>query len=164
MTILKSKWFIILLITIIVIVVLYLFGKKSVHSEIIISAKVNAIWTVLTDTEKYPEWNPVFKVLEGELIEGGTVKYEFTQDENTTSEIPSKVIEIKENELLNQAGGIPVVLTYNHKYILKPIDEGTKVTIQEDYRGIFVLFWNPDPVQKAYERLNEALKTRVESL
>jgi hypothetical protein len=54
-------------------------------------------------------------------------------------------------------------LTYDHRYVLEPFENGTKVTIHEDYAGIGVNFWNPSAVQKAYARLNTDLKRRVES-
>jgi hypothetical protein len=141
---------------------LYIIGKKSVHSEILINASADKVWQVLTDTDKYSEWNPTMKLLEGKMKVGNTLKYEFTQDEDNKSEIPVMVKQIIPNELLNQGGGIPMVLTYNHRYVLEPTDNGTKVIIQEDYKGIYVPFWNPKPVELAYQKLNKALKKKVE--
>ena len=145
-------------------VILIITGRKSVHNEILIDAKPENVWKVLIDTDKYPEWNPVMQLLEGEIKEGNKVKYQFTQDAENESEIPSNVKKVVPNKLLNQGGGMPLILTFDHTYILEPNDEQTKVTIHEDYRGIGVNFWNPKPVEQAYKRLNEALKTRVESL
>jgi hypothetical protein len=161
---LKSKVMIIATVIVVTLVVLFLIGRKSVHSEIIISAQPQEVWQVLMDKEAYREWNPVLIPLSGELEAGAKVNYEFAQDENTKSEITSTVKKIVDKELLNQGGGIPGVLTFNHKYILESVEGGTKVTIHEDYRGIGVTFWNPKPVEKAYERLNEALKERVMEL
>ncbi len=141
---------------------LILFGRKSVHHEITISASPEKVWKVLTDMDKFPEWNPVMELLEGEVKEGNQVKYQFTQDENSESEIGATIKEIIPNKLLNQNGGIPLLLTFDHRYILAPMGEQTKVIIHEDYRGIGVNFWNPKPVEEAYERLNKALKLRVE--
>ena len=146
-----------------VVLFLSMIGKKSVHSELIINAPVEKVWQVLTDTGKYPEWNPTMKLLEGEMKEGNTLKYQFTQDAENISEIPAQVKKVIPNQLLNQGDGLPFVITYNHKYILEPIDHGTKITIHEDYDGIYVPFWNPQPVEAAYARLNKALKERVES-
>lgn len=144
-------------------VILILTGKKSVHSEITINANSEKVWEVLTDMKTYPEWNPTMQLIEGDVKEGGKVTYQFTQDANTVSNIGAKVLEIIPNQLLNQKGGIPAVLTFNHKYILEPAGATTVVTIHEDYKGIGVHFWNPEPVEKAYQRLNKALKTRVEA-
>jgi hypothetical protein len=164
MTKLSSKWIILFYIVILTLAVLYLTGCKSVHSQITIKASPENVWFVLTDTEKIKEWNPVLIPVEGELKEGSTVKYEFHQDDENTSEIPAKVKQMVENKLLNQVGGMPGILTFDHQYILEAVDSGTSLIIHEDYRGIMVPFWNPAPVEKAYIRLAEALKERVESL
>ena len=142
--------------------VLALTGKKSVHHEISINASVEKVWKTLTDMESYPDWNPTMKRLEGEVIEGNKVKYLFTQEEGKSYEVSSTVANIIENKLLNQKGGVPWVLTFNHKYIVEAQGSTSKVIIHEDYTGLGVHFWNPAPVEEAYQRLNEALKTKVE--
>ena len=154
----------IILVVLAILVILYLLGRKSVHHEITIAAEPGKVWAVLIDTDQYESWNPVMKLLEGEIKEGAKVKYEFTQDADNVSVIPSVVKKIVPNQLLNQGGGLPLLLTFNHQYILEQAGKGTKLTIHEDYRGIGVNFWNPAPVEQAYGRLNAAIKERVESL
>ena len=163
MALLKSKWFLFVGIPLIILIILYFLGRKSVHAEIKINASPSEIWSILIDKSSYNEWNTVLIPIKGDLIEGETVEYKFYQDENTKTVIPSKVKKMIENELLNQGGGIPGVLTYNHQYILEETQEGTRLTIHEDYRGIGVPFWNPSPVHKAYERLCGDLKNRAET-
>ena len=158
----KRTWMYVFLALVILIAILILTGRKSVHHEILINAPREKVWGVLTDMASYEEWNPTMKLVKGEVLEGNSVTYQFTQDADNVSEIPATVKEIIPNELLNQTGGIPLILTYNHKYILEPHNNATKVTIHEDYRGLGVNFWNPEPVQEAYERLNKALKLRSE--
>jgi len=161
---LKSKGMIIIQILTVLLVTLYYLGKKSVHHEILISASPEKVWSILIDTQKYDKWNPVMKLLEGEVKEGNKVKYQFTQDADNVSEIPSKVKKVIPNELLNQGGGMPILLTFDHRYKLEPAGDWTKLIIHEDYRGIGVNFWNPAPVEAAYGRLNEAIKKRAETL
>ena len=159
-----NTWMIYLIIFLLVLVVLYFMGNKSVHHEITINASPEKVWSVLTNTDSYDNWNPVMKLLEGEIKEGNKVKYQFTQDADNVSEIPSKVKKVIPIKLLNQGGGLSFVLTFDHKYQLEPLVDGTKLTIHEDYAGIGVNFWNPKAVEAAYGRLNEAIKKRVESL
>lgn len=139
-------------------VILYLVGNKSVRAEIIIDSKPADVWNVLIDVESHKEWNSVLIPNNGDFVEGTRIEYQFIQDETTTSIIPSKVRNIVKNQLLNQAGGMPGILTFNHKYILEEINGNTRLIIIEQYRGIGVPFWNPAPVQKAYERLAQDLK------
>ena len=145
-----------------VLVVLIFSGNKSVHHEITINASPEKVWKTLVEMDEYPNWNPVMELLEGKVEKGKSVKYRFVQDVSSIIEISAIVAQVEPNKLLNQKGGIPLVLTFNHKYILDPTGNSTRVTIHEDYRGIGVNFWNPKPVEEAYKRLNIALKKRVE--
>ncbi len=160
----SSIWFWIILALIAIFVILNITGRKSVHHEIIINASPENVWAVLMDTDNYSSWNPVMKLVDGEIKEGNRVKYHFTQDEGNEYEIPSTVKKVVSNKLLNQGGGMPFILTFDHQYILEPLENRTKMVIHEDYTGIGVNFWNPKPVGKAYGRLNEALKKRIDSL
>ncbi|MEO1514250.1 MAG: SRPBCC domain-containing protein [Bacteroidota bacterium] len=147
-----------------VLVVLYLLGNKSVHTEILIDKSPDTVWEVLVQTDAYKDWNPVMELLEGKLKQGNQVKYRFTQDKDNVSYISSTVKTVIPHELLHQGGGLAFVITFDHKYILEAKGNMTKLSIHEQYKGIYVNFWNPKPVELAYQRLNEAIKNRVESL
>lgn len=140
---------------------LYVFGHKAVDVRMTISATPQQVWSIITDSKHYKDWNTVMVVLEGELQEGQTLKYQFQQDDNTSYTIRTTVKKRVENRLLNQKGGTPGVLTFDHRYILEPVPQGTRVVIHEEYRGIGVHFWDPAPVEAAYQRLNLALTGRV---
>ncbi|MEM7381951.1 MAG: SRPBCC domain-containing protein [Bacteroidota bacterium] len=157
------KWMLVIAV-LVILVVLYITGRKSVHHEITIEASADKVWQVLMDMEAYDDWNPTMKLVKGKVEVGGKVTYQITQDADNVSEIPAKVQQIVANKLLNQSGGMPIILTYDHRYILESSEHQSNVTIHEDYRGIGVHFWNPKPVEEAYARLNRALKKRVESL
>ena len=47
--------------------------KKEIRTEIVIKASPAIVWSVLTDFEKYPSWNPFIKWIKGEAIEGSTI-------------------------------------------------------------------------------------------
>ena len=163
MDLLSSKWFLGLGLLILILLLLYFTGKKSVESEIQISSTKENVWKVLTDISMIKEWNKVLVPVEGDFAKGAKIKYQFYQDENGEAAfIMATVAEFKEAELINQRGGIPGILTFNHQYILEEKGELTQVRIREEYRGIMVNFWNPEPVEKAYGRLLISLKERIE--
>ena len=64
----------------------------------------------------------------------------------------AKVIKLEPNKFLNQYGGYLGILTYNHKYILEPVKQGTKVTIHEEYKGVYVPFWDYSNMSSSYVR------------
>ncbi len=159
--VMTSKWLIAVSVIIAALSVLYVTGRKSVHTELVIAAPPEDVWSVLIAANEHREWNPVLVPIEGELLEGSQIKYEFRQEAGDAIIMTATVKRIIENSLLNQVGGTPGLLSFDHKYILEAVEGGTRVTIHEDYRGIAVPFWDPAPVELAYERLNLALKQRV---
>ena len=47
---------------------------KILTTEIQIHASSEKVWSVLTDFEKYPEWNPFIKSITGNPSEGNKIK------------------------------------------------------------------------------------------
>lgn len=137
-----------------------LLGSKTVHTSIVIKAPPAQVWAVLTDAPSYKEWNPTFIDVEGEYEVGKTLTNK-VKEEGKVVTIKSKVIKMDENRELNQFGGIRGVLTFDHRWILEPVEGGTKVIQTETYRGIWVWFWDESWVEPAYSRANEALRDRV---
>lgn len=141
MAMFSSKWVIAGLTLLSIVLLLLMIGRKSAHTEVIIKATPEKVWAVLTDFTQVKEWNSVLVPIQGELKEGNTIKYEFCQDEGGKAAVMDATVrKIIPGELINQTGGMPLVLTFNHKYILEPVGEGTKVTIHEEYRGVMVSF------------------------
>ena len=62
---------------------------------------------------------------------------------------------------INQVGGIPGVLTFDHTWRIDPVPDGSKVTQHEEYRGLYVWFWDPSWVEDAYGAGLVALRDRV---
>ena len=124
-------------------------------------ADAEIVWAVLTYASGYKAWNPVLVPVEGNLLEGQKLKYQMTQPGGKQSEITARVKKMVQLKELNQGGGIPGILTFDHKWLLEPVNEGTRVIQHEEYRGVGVLFWDASWVEPAYRNVNEALRTRV---
>lgn len=138
-----------------------LVGCAATHNEIVIDASPEEVWSVLMDVESYPQWNPVIIDPEGEFKEGEKVVFQFRESTGKQYEVKATVVEVTPEKFLNQYGGFWGVLTYDHKYLLEPEGAGTKVTIHEDYKGVYVPFWDHSAMDASYALLNEALKNRV---
>ncbi len=137
---------------------LAIFTKKIFHTEIFIPEKPEAVWNVLMNTKEYENWNPVNVKVTGEYIQGKKVKSLFIDPKGTQLDISAEVKTIKQNSLLRQSGGIPGFLTFDHQWILTPVDGGTKVTQHEVDRGIYLWIWDSSWVEPAYAKVNQALK------
>ena len=148
----KAKWIVYLM-------PLVFLSCHSVHTEITIPADPEMVWSVLTDASGYKEWNPVLVPIEGDLREGEKLKYQMTEPDSKQSEITARVKKMVEHQELNQGGGIPGILTFDHKWLQEPVNEGTRVTQHEDYRGVGVLFWDASWVEPAYRNAMKHLGT-----
>ena len=136
-------------------------GCKSVDAQLTIAAPPEKIWSVLMDGDHYGEWNPVLVEVEGEFREGATLTYQMMTESGEPTEVEARVVKLDPGHELNQAGGIWGVLTFDHHWLLEPVEGGTRVTQHEDYTGIGVQFWDPSWFESAYGRGNQALRDRV---
>lgn len=143
---------------------MYLAGHKVVHTEIVIPAPPAKVWSVLTDRASYSEWHPVIAHVEGRLEPGQRIVSAWTDAEGEQHRVESDVVRYKEERLLNLYGGPPLILTFDHRFELEPVSEGTRVTQHEEYRGIGVLFWETTRTAAAYAAANEALREYVMGL
>ena len=84
--------------------------------------------------------------------------------DGTETPVSSRVEKIVVNREINQVGGIPGILTFDHTWRIEPTDGGTKVIQHEEYRGIGVLFWDPAWVEDAYDEGNLGLSDYLSSL
>ncbi|MEM9104310.1 MAG: hypothetical protein AAGC96_01540, partial [Pseudomonadota bacterium] len=76
-------------------------------------------------------------------------------------EIEASVETVNETIELRQSGGLPGLLTFNHQWLLEPVEGGTKVTQHEVDRGLFMWFWDSSWIEPSYTAVNEALRQRV---
>lgn len=157
-----SKWTIAIGLILIAITLLALFARKSVRAELIIQADPGEVWAVLTDPASYPDWNPILVTVEGEFTEGATLSVGMKSPDGSVTEVKPTVKKLVPNSEINQYGGIPGVLTFDHTWKLAAAAEGTRVTQFEEYRGIGVLFWDPAWVEEAYRQANLNLRDKVE--
>lgn len=139
----------------------FLAGCKTFHAEITIPAKPDEVWFVMTDEKKFKEWHTVLDPIEGEFQEGGKINYRITEKSGKQYEIKARVIEVVKNKKLNQRGGYPGFLSFNHTFKLKPVKGGTRLIQHEKYSGIMLLFWDTDWIEPAYKKSNENLKELI---
>lgn len=144
-----------------VVMALTLFGRKSVHTELLIEAPPGAVWSVLTDAAGYEDWNPVIVSVEGQYRDGARLTNHVRDASGKVTMMSSTVTKMADARELRQFGGVRGLLTFEHQWILHPVDGGTRVVQHEEYRGIGVWFWDASWVEPAYARANEALRQRV---
>lgn len=140
-----------------------IFSNKTYRVERTISATPEAVWAVLMDTAAYGEWNPVFVKVEGSYAAGGTVLNTFKDPSGKLFDVTNKVEALEPNRLLRQKGGFTGMLTFDHQWILEPVEDGTKVTQYEIDRGLYVWFWDDSWIIPKYSEVLQALDREVMS-
>ncbi len=143
---------------------IFLNSCYTVNTELVIPAQPEKVWAVLMDEAGYNEWNPDLVPIDGEIKEGNILTYRMTDAEGKQSDVEAEVIKLEKEKVLNQFGGLTGILTFDHYYILKAVQEGTHVTQHEEYKGIWVPFWDASWVEPAYNKVNQALRERVKQL
>ena len=161
----RKKWMVAAtVLPVLIFVTLFVLGRETFHAEITMEATPEEVWSVLTDAPGYAAWNPLLVPISGDFSEGEEVEYQMTQPNGKQSIMKSRVRKVVALEVLGQRAGIPGVLTADHTWRLEPTPGGTRVIQHEVDNGVAMLFWDSSWVQPAYERVNLALKRRVEQL
>lgn len=139
-----------------------LLGRKSVQTEIWINATPKQVWEQITNLNQYSDWNSVMIPLDGDLHVGRVILYQFNQDQKKSYEVSATVKKVLSEKWLNQCGGVPGFMTFDHHYELIPKNMGVHLIVSETYQGLMVNFWNPEPVKQAYQRMVLDLKRYIE--
>jgi hypothetical protein len=135
-----------------------------------IDAPPGAVWAVLTDLSRYPEWNPLFPEAAGELTVGQRITLRSARDHGRRITIRPRVTAVNPDAELSWAGrqpGMPPgLIVREHSCTLKPGNGGTLVVQREAFRGFMVRFSGRtlDRAEAGFRALNGALKARVETL
>ena len=141
---------------------------RQVNTEIVVDAPLAAVWQVLGDTARYPEWNPFIRSLKGEKRAGGRIHVALDFAGPGPKEYDATLLgfivdhEIRwEYELL-----IPGLFSGKHKLIIDSLDDGrTKLRHEEEIRGLLagpVTASYLEQLRAGFKAMNIALKKRVE--
>ena len=134
-----------------------------------IDASPDAVWAVLADLTRYPEWNPLFPEATGELAAGQRVTLRSARDGGRRTTIRPRLTAVTPAAELRWKGRParmpPVLIAGEHTLTLKGANGGTLILERSVYRGFMVRFsgrWL-DRAEAGLQTLNGALKARVET-
>ena len=108
---------------------------KEYTATTTIKATPEAIWAILTDAAKFPEWDPVADRIEGRIAPGETIKA-YTKLSPGRA-FPAKVTEFTPGRKMVWSGGMPLGLFKGVRtFTLEPPVNGeVKFTIREVFSG-----------------------------
>lgn len=136
---------------------------KQIKTSVAINSSKERIWQILTDFERYSEWNPFIESVTGNLKVGNQIKIQL---QNMT--FNPVILTFKENEELKWLGhfGFKGLFDGEHKFKLIDHANGTVTFEQsENFSGILVRFFAKSldkDTKVGFEKMNKELKLRAE--
>jgi hypothetical protein len=140
----------------------------DVVSEVTIDASSEAVWRILTDVQRYPQWNPYIREVHGKLAPGEPIDFRFALFWRITLPAQARVLAAVEGHELRWAGHLlwDGLFRAEHYHIIEPISErAARFAHGERFSGVLMLVLGPFLRVWApgrYRAVNLALKQRAE--
>jgi hypothetical protein len=138
---------------------------KTMSATIQIDAPPETVWAVLTDLDRYQDWNPLFREASGQVAVGNRIKLRSVQPANgRMMTVQPKITVADPGAELRWVASLPGIMSGEHLFKLTPADGGTRLEQSETFRGLLTAF-SGKTLAKAgasFQALNEALKQRAE--
>lgn len=137
---------------------------KEIKTSIQINASKESIWKILTDFEKYPEWNPFVKSLTGKVEVGEKIHIKLPG-----INFKPKVLVFDKNREFKWLGHLLFKGLFDgeHRFLLKEQKDGSFQFIHsEKLSGLLVKMFSKSldkDTTKGFKEMNMALKKRAES-
>jgi hypothetical protein len=138
---------------------------KTMSATIQIDAPPEAVWAVLTDLSRYPEWNPLFREASGQVAAGNRIKLRSVHPANgRLMTVKPKITVADPGAELRWVSSLPGIISGEHRFALTPADGGTRLEQSETFRGLLTAFPGKTfaNAEVSFRALNEALKKRAE--
>lgn len=142
---------------------------KRIETKITINATPGQVWATLINFQDYPDWNPFIVQLKGEAVAGTTLEAHLKVGDRAPQVFKPKVLVCRPSEEFRWLGKLFVrgLFDGEHYFQLRALPGGhTEFTHGEQFSGILsgliLKMIGADTVQ-GFERMNEALRVRVEA-
>ena len=138
---------------------------KSFSTTVLIRSTPEAIWALLTDGPRWPEWNTTVERVEGRIAPGQKISVHVKI--NPARAFPVKVSEFVPGDRMVWTGGMPLGLFKGQRtYTLrKQPDHIVEFKMQEEFTGFMaplITKFIPD-LQPAFDEFAACLKKKAES-
>jgi hypothetical protein len=137
---------------------------KTVSATTQIDAPPMAVWAVLTDLSRYPEWNPLFREATGEAAVGSRITLRVVQPANgRLMTVKVKIVAADPGAELRWVSSLPGLMSGEHSFVLTPLNDGTRLAQTEIYGGLLAATVSVPRTETIFQAMNDALKQRVEN-
>jgi hypothetical protein len=140
----------------------------DLKTEIEIHASAQTVWNLLTDTSRFPEWNPFIRRLSGELVVGRRLVVFLQPSGSAGMEFKPIVLKVEPNRELRWLGQLwlPGLFDGKHVFQIEPLAD-TRVLFrqQETFTGILVPLLKKaleTDTRRGFNEMNQKLKELAE--
>ncbi len=136
---------------------------KSYEASTTIDAPPEAVWDVLVDLRRYPEWNSGIIRTEGTVAVRSKIK--IWTEVTPERAFPLTVAGLEAPRKMVWSGGLPLGLFRGvREFVLEPAGGGTEVRVREEYTGpLLGLIWRTMPdLQPSFDQFVAGLQAEVE--
>lgn len=139
---------------------------KEVHTEVEINASAKKVWGIISDFQKYGEWNPFITHVQGEPKEGSKITIDVRTPAGAHRTYNPKITKAEQDKELRWVGKIPGVISGEHIFIItgQPGNNRVRFVNKEVFGGLLSSFFGSsiDDIRASFEQMNHALKKRAE--
>ena len=135
-----------------------------------IAASAQTVWGVLTDFDRYGEWNPSLPSIRGELRRGAEVTLTLGMPGRPSPKVKARLAQVEVCRRLTWDGnaGADWLFAGHREFVVDEQPDATVLfTHVEDVRGVLFPIFRAvmgSAIQRSHDAFNDALKTRCESL
>lgn len=139
----------------------------QIRTEALIPASPQAIWAVLTDFDRYAEWNPLNLKAAGKGALGARIPMTILNPVKPKQPIRMsvRITDFQQARRLEWLGRVPLLFQGAHFFELSPEGSGTRLLHGENQSGLISQSLSDAQIRDlfvpAYEAMNKALAARV---
>ncbi|GAK60463.1 activator of Hsp90 ATPase 1 family protein [Candidatus Vecturithrix granuli] len=143
---------------------------KIIETDILIQSSPAKVWMVLTDFQRYPDWNPFIQEASGEVETGARLKVRIAPPGWKPMTIQPMVCTVSSGAELRWIGHLVFPGLFDGEHVFQIEQAGqdqVRFRQSEQFRGILVPFFPStlyERTRRGFEAMNQALKETVEKL
>jgi hypothetical protein len=142
---------------------------KSLYTEIEINAPAHHVWSILTDFDAYPDWNPFIRAFKNTPEPGRQFAVTIQPPGKKAMTFKPVCLALIPGKELRWIGHLFISGLFDgeHVFEIKEIDTARTLFIQrEDFKGVlspFIWWMLNRATKEGFDQMNQKLKTRAES-
>ena len=141
---------------------------REVRAEIEIDASPDKVWGILTDFEKYSQWNPFINKIIGKAKEGSKIEIHVETPSGKNRKYEPTVTKVEQGRELRWLGksSIPGFMNGEHVFMIEKLHSGRILFIQREvFNGLLSSLFGKSldiDIKEGLDEMNRALKEKAE--